>query len=217
MGYKDEARNKIEQATLNLSYVKAIRPDVDPSLLGIKRSGDTIQGYLALWGDPEVTDLEAEYFTPQTDFWDKSIQGERPLTWDHAVDQSTKADPIIGRITDIKDDEIGRWYTDQLDRNHRYYRAISRLLEQNALGTSSDSVPQYVLREARGKAIWLKRWPLIAAALTPTPCEPRMLGTIDYVKSLGIELPEPEAAQEAARFSTDIARMRIDLLRILGD
>ena len=88
------------------------------------------------------------------------------------------------------DDEIGRWYVAKLDRSHRYRKAIDQLIKEGKLGTSSDSAPQYVERVKTGKATWLKTWPLFAAALTDAPCEPRMIGSIEYAKSLGIELPE---------------------------
>jgi hypothetical protein len=181
-----------ENKSIDLSYVKSMGLDLSAELLAVKSIGaDTIRGYMALWGNPEMTDIEAEYFTPQTDFWDVALKSfTRPLTWDHAQDDETKSNPIIGTIQEMGDDKTGRWYTAQLDRAHKYRKAVDKLIESGRLGTSSDSAPQYVLREQRGKSTWLKRWPLFAAALTPTPCEPRMFGSVEYAKSLGLSLPD---------------------------
>jgi hypothetical protein len=176
---------------LNLSYVKSIGLDLSPDVLAVKTIGtDTIRGYVALWGSPDRVDLDREFFTKDTDFWDSVIQGQRPLTYDHANDDATKSNPIIGRITEMGQDAVGRWYTAQLEKSHQYRKAIDKLIEMGALGTSSDSAPQYVLREKQGKGVWLKRWPLFAAALTVTPCEPRQVSTVDYFKSAGITLPD---------------------------
>lgn len=177
---------------LNLSYVKSLGLSLPADVVAVKAIGkDTIRGYAALWGSPERVDLDREFFTSDTDFWDAPLKGvTRPLTWDHAQDDATKTNPVIGSIKAMGDDEVGRWYEAQLDTSHKYRKAIDRLIEVGALGTSSDSAPQYVLREQRGKGVWLKRWPLFAAALTATPCEPRQVNTVEYFKSVGISIPD---------------------------
>ncbi len=190
------------EKSLNLSYVKSIGSQLAADVLAVKSIGaDEIRGYVTLWGSPNVTDIEREYFTPQTDFWDNTLgKSARPLTWDHAQDGELKAAPVIGQMVDFGDDEVGRWYIAKLDRSHRYRKAIDALIEQGKLGTSSDSAPQYVQRVKTGKATWLKTWPLFAAALTDTPCEPRMLDSIEYLKSIGVSLPDtPPLAWQTAR------------------
>lgn len=178
--------------SLNLSYAKSLGIDLPD--LAVKSTGaDEIRGYVALWGNPALTDVEAEYFTPDTNFWDSNLKSSGympPLTWDHAQDTSFKADPRIGAIVETGDDDIGRWYIAKLERGHKYRKAIDRLISDGKLGTSSDSAPQYVERVKTGKSTWLKTWPLFAAALTDTPAEPRMIGTLEYYKSLGAILPD---------------------------
>lgn len=173
---------------MDLSYAKNFTTEN----MAVKSIGEgLIKGYVTLWGSAKLTDVELEYFTPETNFWDNILsKAARPLTWDHAQDSEFKADPIIGTITEMGDDEIGRWYVAKLDRSHRYNKAIERLIAEGKLGTSSDSAPQYVERVKTGKATWLKTWPLFAAALTDTPAEPRMVGSLEYLKSLGVELPD---------------------------
>lgn len=199
--YREKAREKmealkevvIETPALNLSYAKSINLDL-PDMAVKYVALDQVRGYTFLWGNPSLTDVEFEYFTKDSNFWDESLgKAARPLTWDHAQDETMKASPIIGTITDFGDDELGRWYVAKLDRSHKYRKAIDALIEQGKLGTSSDSAPQYVQRVKTGKSTWLKEWPWFASALTDTPAEPRMIDSLEFYKSLGITLPETQS------------------------
>lgn len=178
-------------SSLNLSYVKSLNLDRPESMAVKYISRNEIKGYTFLWGSPELTDVEVEYFTPDSNFWDESLgKSIRPLTWDHAQDKDFKANPVIGNITDFGDDDLGRWYVAKLDTSHKYKEAIHKLIKDGALGTSSDSAPQYVVREKTGKSVWLKEWPWFASALTNTPAEPRMIDSLEFLKSLGVVLPD---------------------------
>jgi hypothetical protein len=193
------------------AYSKSIGLSLPSDVLAVKSIGlDEIRGYSMLWGAKSIvdTDLETEYFTAQSDFWDKQLgKSQRPLTWDHAQDGDMKADPRIGMITDFGDDEVGRWYVAKLDQSHRYRKAVDALIAERKLGTSSDSAPQYVERVQTGKSTWLKTWPWFASALTNMPAEPRMLDNpetaIAYLKSIGVLLPD---ALQAWQWQT--ARMK---------
>jgi hypothetical protein len=189
----------------------------DPKIVAVKSIGqDTIRGYVFLWGSEKLTDVEMEYFTPKTDFWDKTLgKSVRPLTWDHAQDKDFNASPNIGEIKDFGDDDTGRWYEAKLDESHKYRKMIDKLIDAGVLGTSSDSAPQYVERVQTGKSTWLKTWPFFAAALTHVPAEPRMIGSleksIEYFKSLGVNLPEdPKRAKQLWEFE----KMRAEALRL---
>lgn len=176
----DKAGPPSAEKSFNFTYIKSLHLSHDEQFLrdvvAVKSIGkDDIHGYLALWGDAKTVDLDGEYFTPQTNFWNDRLGYPRPLTWDHAQDKTTKSNPIIGGITQTGIDEIGMWYDAQLDVAHQYRKAIDKLVSERDAGTSSDSVPQYIEREQTGKSVWLKTWPLFGAALTVTPCEPRML------------------------------------------
>lgn len=166
---------------LSLGYVKSLHLSIEEErardLVAAKSIGpNRIRAYSHLWGDPGLVDVEAEFFTPESDFWDEALKSlRRPLTYDHAQEAQTKSSPIVGFIEGFGDDEIGRWYEAELDKNHRYRKAVDRLISQRALGSSSDSAPQYVVRKsAKNGATWLAVWPWFACALTPTPAEPRM-------------------------------------------
>jgi hypothetical protein len=204
---------EVKTVDMNFSYAKSmgIIPDTDLSKLAVKFvARDEIKGYSVLWGGPKVTDLELEYFTKDTDFWDATLKDSpRPLTWDHAQDEDFKAYPIIGKMVEFGEDEIGKWYVAKLDRSHKYRAAIDALIKEGKLGTSSDSAPQYVERVKTGKATWLKTWPLFAAALTDVPCEPRMIDSIEYLKSLGVTLPDaPQLAWEWDATEIDLLKIK---------
>ncbi len=200
---------KTQETTLNLSYAKSLNIETLPDMAVKYVALDQIKGYTYLWGNPKVTDIEMEYFTKDTNFWDETLgKSPRPLTWDHAQDESLKAHPVIGQITDFGDDEIGRWYVAKLDRSHKYRKAIDALIEAGKLGTSSDSAPQYVQRVKTGKSTWLKEWPWFASALTDTPAEPRMIDSLEFYKSLGITLPEtPRKAWEWNQRRLQLSRL----------
>lgn len=190
------------EKSLNFSYIKSIGIDLPDDQMIQKFAvkyvaKDQIKGYTFLWGDPKNTDIEADYFTKATNFWDDKLsQSQRPLTWDHAQDKEFKASPLIGAISEFGDDDVGRWYVAKLDRSHRYRKAIDKLIEQRKLGTSSDSAPQYVRRVQTGKSNWLQEWPWFASALTDAPAEPRMIGNLEFFKSIGISL-QPDAQLNA--------------------
>ena len=191
-----------EGKSLDLSYVKSIGVATLPELAVKSVGKDEVKGYTFLWGNPEQTDLEREFFTNTTNFWDDILgKSPRPLTWDHAQDKSMKASPVIGQIVEWGNDDVGRWAVSKLDTNHKYRKAVDKLIDEGALGMSSDSAPQYVERVKSGKSTRLAVWPWFASALTPTPCEPRMLDVGSLVwKSIAESLPEtrmgaPDGAQ----------------------
>ncbi|HLE35184.1 MAG TPA: hypothetical protein VI698_04760 [Nitrososphaerales archaeon] len=175
------------KSNLNLSYVKSLHLDKVPELAVKFVAKDEIKGYSNLWGDANKVDLEQEYFTKGTNFWDNKPQW---LTWDHAQDDEFKSDPRIGNIVEIGDDEWGKWYVARLKKAEAYRKYLDMLIADKKVGSSSDSAPQYVKRVKTGKSIWLSEWPLFAVSLTDNPCEPRMIGSIDFLKSLGIALPD---------------------------
>jgi hypothetical protein len=118
----------------------------------------------------------------------------------------------------------------KLERNRAYRKYLDGLIDKKAIGTSSDSAPQYVIRQKgyNGKnwikngnsawecegsfkaalpqsPTWLKRWPVFAMALTEIPCEPRMLETVNW-KSLGVDLSKFQAPDMAHELTKDEIR-----------
>ena len=192
----------VEPASVNLAYVKKLGIVELPKFVAAKFTGrNEIKHYSFLWGNPEKMDLETEFFRPDTDFWDKSLgTAARPLTWDHGQDEMFNAlepNPVIGKSVEFGDDEWGRWAVSVLDTDRRYRKFVDKFIEEGRLGYSSDSAPQYIQREQRGKGVWLKRWPWFGGALTAAPCEPRMKEyTPEFLKSLGYNIPDALEDQE---------------------
>jgi len=176
------AQAMLSARVLSLGYVKSLHLPIEEErmkdLVAAKSIGpNRVRAYSHLWGDPGLVDVEAEFFTRDTDFWDEALKSlRRPLTYDHGQEAETKSSPVIGMIETFGDDEIGRWYEAELSKNHKYRKAVDALISKRALGSSSDSAPQYVVRKsAKSGSTWLAVWPWFACALTPTPAEPRML------------------------------------------
>lgn len=177
---------------LDLHYIKSLNLATIPDLAAKFTARNEIKHYAFIWGGK---DIDAEHFTPETDFWDRIMgKSARPLTWDHAQDaqfNDMEPDPVIGKTVDWGNDEYGRWALSVLDTDKKYRKFVDEFIEQKALGYSSDSAPQYIQREQQGKGVWLKSWPWFAGALTAAPCEPRMKErSPEFLKSIGFVDPE---------------------------
>ncbi len=140
----------------------------------------SVKGYLVRFGSPDATDLEGDYFTPQTDFGFPIKAGERvPLNvyYHHGMDK------MIGKKSIgtgyVKMDETGLWYEAQLDMADEYGSMIANLCKQGKMGYSSGAAGHMVERKSVGKASEITRWCIAEASITPTPAEYR-----NSVKSL---------------------------------
>ncbi len=140
----------------------------------------SVKGYLVRFGSPDATDLEGDYFTPQTDFGFPIKAGERvPLNvyYHHGMDK------MIGKKSIgtgyVKMDETGLWYEAQLDMADEYGSMIAKLCKQGKMGYSSGAAGHMVERKSVGKASEITRWCIAEASITPTPAEYR-----NSVKSL---------------------------------
>ena len=175
------------------------KKSLDLAVKFVDGSVTRIRDYACLWGGPDQPDLSPhkDFFTKQTDTWDGRLGFPRPLTYHHGFEKNTKSHPLVGTIVEMGEDEVGKWYEAELDKSHKYYSAIAKMIQQRALKSSSDSVPQYVQREPQPNGThWLKAWPLFGVSLTPTPAEPRMYGAQEVLltyKSLGVDLTLPVA------------------------
>jgi hypothetical protein len=134
-------------------------------------SGD-VEGLLVVFGSPETTDLENEFFTAETDF---GRLRETPIWLNHAQPVKTESGIIL------IEDQIGYGaleVTDEgviirglLDAKYRYLAQIA-----DELGWSSGTAAHLVVRQPVGKALHIKRWLLgLDASITPTPAEPRTM------------------------------------------
>jgi len=139
--------------------------------LKMVESGD-VEGLLVVFGSPDATDLENEFFTRETDF---GRLRETPIWLNHAQPVKTASGVIL------IEDQIGYGaleMTDEgviirglLDAKYRYLAQIAP-----ELGWSSGTAAHLVVRRPVGKALHIKRWLLgLDASITPTPAEPRTM------------------------------------------
>lgn len=73
-------------------------------------------------------DFDGEFFSPRTDIKADWFD-RRPLVWNHNMDQTMKADPVMGTADDTELEDDGWWSTLWLDRSHRYWQQVNALLE----------------------------------------------------------------------------------------
>ena len=140
---------------------------------GIKTTeGGEVEGLLVVFGSPDATDLENEFFTRDTDFG----RFRETLIWlNHAQPVKTAGgiiliDEPIG-IGTLEVTDAGVIIRGLLDAKYRYLAQIAQ-----ELGWSSGTAAHLVVREQVGKAAFIKRWLLgLDASITPTPAEPRTM------------------------------------------
>lgn len=141
-----------------------------------------VGGYLVRFGTPAQTDLEADFFSKETDLGVED-GAMLPVYYHHGMDSQLK-NKKIGKGT-AKYDDVGLWFEAQLEMRDDYERRIYEMAEAGKLGWSSGAAGHLVEREQIGKAWHIKSWVIGEASLTPTPAEPR--NTVMPVKSLIIE------------------------------
>ena len=185
---------------------------------------DIIRGYAVRFGDADHADLQHDYYTKATDFWLDHFGWPRPITYHHGMDAGTRNDPVVGHWLKAGVDDVGIWMEGQMDRAHAYYKAMKELAARGYIRLSSDSAPQWVIREKQQNGVnEIKRWPLITSSLTVTPMEPRMLPVEvkAFLAELGFEgiddSPEvinPDAARLDEAKAADDERARVLLLEL---
>ncbi len=201
--------------SLDLSYFKKLGVELPLAKLAVKYVGkNTIAHPVFIWGDAKKTDLEADFFTKSSDFWDTALSNfDRPLTWEHGQDErfaAFESNPVIGKTVKFYDDDIARWAESVITTDKQYRKYIDQFIEEKRLGYSSDSAPQYVQREKQGKAMWIKSWPWFGGSLTASPCEPRMkVYTPEFLKSLGIALPDASQDVESEMAILEYLKLKL--------
>ncbi len=184
---------------------------------------DMIRGYAVRFGDSDHPDLQKDYYTKSTDFWLDHFGWPRPITYHHGMDAGTRNDPVIGQWLKAGIDDVGVWMEGQMDRAHVYYKAMKELAQRGYIRLSSDSAPQWVIREKQENGVnFIKRWPLITSSCTVTPMEPRMLPVEvkAYLAEIGVdidadtEVNDPDDAKADGQKATDDDRARAILLEL---
>ena len=135
----------------------------------IDHAEGVVEGIGVPFGGPiEGKDLYGESFVASTDFSLDWFPENRPLLYEHGLDDAIGASPV-GAVKAIDEREEGLWIQAQLKKSHDYYAAISELIDDGALGFSSGSVP-HLVKVGDGGVI--RKWPIIEVSLTTSPANP---------------------------------------------
>lgn len=135
-----------------------------------------IGGHLVLFGSPAEKDLYGDYFTAETDF-DLHPDVRSAVYYQHGFDYHFKSNVLTRAKMGM--DDVGIWIEAQLEVHDEYMEALSNLIDEGIMGWSSGTASHLVEYERRGKAWWIRRWPLgLDASITPNPADPRQVNTL---------------------------------------
>lgn len=201
---------------------------------------DTVYGPAIRFGSADEPDLSKmrDYFTKSTDYW-LDAWDKRPMIWHHAIPQTEILDeireagatedeikamrealdyldahPVVGVWTKATIDPTTVWMQGQVSKAHRYRNAVKRMIDMGLLKISTDSAPHLVqrIRQPNGTHE-VKRWPIIAASLTPTAAEPRLYDVSAmkaFYDEAGIPMPElPD--EDTAKQSIELELLAIEM------
>ena len=164
---------------------------------GVKAlGGGKVGGHLVLHGSPEKVDLYGEFFNAETDYdVDPADWGSAKTSvyYQHGYDAVLKR-RVLTKGTLVSKDDVGVWIEAQLQMRDEYERAIYELADAGKMSWSSGTAGHLSERQRVGKAVWIKRWPIVEASLTPTPAEPRNIAVpLKSLRSFNIPLSISEA------------------------
>jgi HK97 family phage major capsid protein len=178
-----------------------VEPEVEEvpedKVIGVINTGSRVKalgngkvgGYLVRFGSEKETDLGGDYFTIDTDFGDAETSD---VYYQHGADKRLGT-RLLSKGS-LKEDEIGVWIEAQLAIRDEYEKFLYEQAEAGKMGWSSGTVGHLVEVEKKGKATWIKTWPLgLDASLTPAPMEPR--NTVIPLKSYLEQLEQAETPE----------------------
>lgn len=181
-----------------------------------------LRHYAVLWGSAEQRDLYHEWFTAKTSELDvifKTI-GKLPLLYHHGLDSAVKAS-VVGVVDQMGTDDVGLWVESQVDMANRYAVAITQMVANKKLGTSTGTLPGARRVNKSGE---IERWAIVEVSLTPTPAEPHLVREhpVALVKAaytaLGLPVPAmattDNGAEEARQHELELERERLALLTL---
>lgn len=146
----------------------------------VKGSDLLYEGLAIPFGSPQHRDLDGEFFTKSTNYCLDWFPDGRPQLYHHGLNGKTKT-AVVGREKshEIRDDGI--WIQGELDKRGRYLTVVQQLIDEEALGMSSGTMPHLV--ETDSKTGEIKTWPWVEESFTPTPASPDAVAGWYSVKS----------------------------------
>lgn len=169
-----------------------------------------VGNYIALYGGRDLEWLRnghnpdgsmGEFFTEKTVFESPYTQtGVLYVDWEHGEGKSVDGALAPGHhdllgVIDWKTarrDNHGLWVERVLNRRNEYVRALESLIQAGLIGTSSEAIPEKVVKKSTGE---ISTWPLMRDTLTVWPAEPRMMSAnvLQSVKALSDRMPSLKA------------------------
>jgi len=161
---------QLEAGTLKDVNMEDVLVSFGDAIKVISETDDTVTigGYLVRYGNPVDTDLEGDYFTPDTYFGENT---KATVVYHHGMDAKMGARRLGSG--ELKRDDAGLWMEAQLKMRDEYEKYIAEMVKQGKLGYSSGAVGHLVERTPTGKANRIDTWIIGEASITPTPAEPR--------------------------------------------
>ncbi len=159
---------------------------MDRSVKILKQTSDKILvgGYGVIFGGE---DLVGDTFTKDTDLM-LDLVPVKGIFYDHG--QREDIEHVIGKSVNEILREAGVWVEAELERHKEYVEEMTELIDEKALGWSSQALGSLVRYDDDWKTIL--RWPIVEYSLTVTPAEPRTLG-VDRIKSIAEVNPRLKA------------------------
>lgn len=153
-------------------------------------SDTIIEGY----GVPFGLDLDGQEFSAETDRCHNWFpKGGRPILADHGFNSKIKMAPIGVELSTTTDD-VGDFVRAELDKSHKYYEAVAKLVRDRKYGWSSGA-PDHKVKIAKGGHIDL--WPVVEYSLTTTPAKPNTVAfamksaqVMELLEDSDVEIPE---------------------------
>jgi len=149
-------------------------------------------------------DLDGEWFSPNTDIkpdWFTS----RVVDWHHGFDP-TLGRTVLGKATDLEEDEDGWWITVWLKHGEKRVDLIRKLAERGAqLYGSSESVHGMVKKADTGEIL---QWPYIRQTLSTSP-----QNTYSVLRPIKAVLGDrADGSEPTGAFFDDLTRYLDDLM-----
>jgi len=185
---------------------------MDNALKTISTTEDELRvgNYIAVYGGRDLEWLrnggnpdgsKGEFFTEKTVFDSPYTEtGVLYVDWEHGEGKSVDGPTgpghhdLLGTIDwkTARRDPQGLWVERVLNRRNEYVRALENLVQAGLIGTSSEAIPEKVVKKSTGE---IAVWPLMRDTLTVWPAEPRMLSAnvLQSVKALSDRMPSLKA------------------------
>jgi hypothetical protein len=169
------ARARVEQAgTTSCGYSHLFNEHSLPSdaskTMKAEQIGSAKWRVLAIpFGGPfkDGKDFDGEWFDHDTDIKARWFK-ERPVLFHHGQDE-IMGDDDLGVEDDLTEAKDGWWGTLWLDRSHRYWAEVDKLIRAGKMYGSSGAVSHLVRKSRSGH---IDVWPHAEQTLTPTPANP---------------------------------------------